>query len=280
MFFLFSCKSGSGKEQKIDTGIKANAGIKATAVLKADTPNTSFTGEVPILCYHQIRDWKTTDSKSARTYILPVEKYKEEIKMLHDSGYHTILPDQLVAYMERGEQLPDHPIMLTYDDADGSQYMSGLPELDKAGFKGVFFIMTVVLNRPDYMSRKEVRALDSMGHVIGCHTWNHEMVTKYDAGDWVKQLEKPTADLQRITGKPVKYFAYPDGIWNSAAIPYLKKNGYTAAFQLWGKSDQHDPIFTVKRILVSGYFDNKDIMRAIHRSERRKEEMLSASNGH
>ena len=27
--------------------------------------------QIPVLCYHQIRDWKTTDSKVSRTYIVP-----------------------------------------------------------------------------------------------------------------------------------------------------------------------------------------------------------------
>jgi hypothetical protein len=53
--------------------------------------------EVPILCYHQIRDWKPTDSKTAQAYICPPAAFAEQMKMLADSGYHTILPDQLYA---------------------------------------------------------------------------------------------------------------------------------------------------------------------------------------
>src|SRR4030095_2647021 len=49
--------------------------------------------QVPILCYHRIRSWKTTDTKSMKDYIVPVETFKEEMKMLADSGYKTILPD-------------------------------------------------------------------------------------------------------------------------------------------------------------------------------------------
>ena len=52
--------------------------------------------QVPILCYHQIRDWKASDSQSAKDYIAPVNTFKAQIKMLADSGYHSILPDQLV----------------------------------------------------------------------------------------------------------------------------------------------------------------------------------------
>jgi len=50
--------------------------------------------QVPIVCYHQIRDWRPKDSKNAKDYIVQIAAFKEHIKMLADSGYHTILPDQ------------------------------------------------------------------------------------------------------------------------------------------------------------------------------------------
>jgi peptidoglycan/xylan/chitin deacetylase (PgdA/CDA1 family) len=37
-------------------------------------------------------------------------------------------------------------------------------------------------------------------------------------GDWVKQVDKPSQELERITGKPVDYFAYPFGLWNKQAV--------------------------------------------------------------
>src|SRR5882672_7067427 len=48
--------------------------------------------QVPILCYHQVRDWKPTDSKMAKDYIMPPANLRAQLQMLADSGYHTILP--------------------------------------------------------------------------------------------------------------------------------------------------------------------------------------------
>ena len=52
--------------------------------------------QVPILCYHQIRDWKPTDSKTSRTYIVPPAVFAAQMRMLADSGFHTISADQLI----------------------------------------------------------------------------------------------------------------------------------------------------------------------------------------
>jgi len=257
---FINCDHSNSQEQPIQ---KTPAQIEKT-IAGLDEPDS----HIPILCYHQVRDWKSNDSKNARTYILPVDAFKEQMKWLHDRGYHTILPDQLIAYIEKGTALPPHPVMLTFDDAIQSQYINALPELNKAGFKAVFFIMTVVLNHNEYMSKDEVEELAKQGHVIGCHTWDHRPVTLYNESDWMTELEKPTAELEKITGKPIKYFAYPYGTWDDAAISRLEKNGYTAAFQLWGKGDQPSPLYTIKRQLVSGYWDTKEFINTIHRLEK------------
>lgn len=72
-------------------------------------------GSVPVLCYHQIRDWTPKDSKTAKVYIVPVANFKAEMKILHDKGYHSISPDQLIAHLQHGAPLPSKPIMITLD---------------------------------------------------------------------------------------------------------------------------------------------------------------------
>lgn len=206
--------------------------------------------EVPILCYHQIRDWKPTDSKSAQTYIVPPASFAEQMKMLADSGYHTILPDQLYAYLNEGTPLPSKPVMLTFDDTDLDQYTVAKPIMDKYNFKGVFFVMTVSIGRPRYMNKEQIKDLADNGHTIGSHTWDHHNVKKYQGADWVTQIEKPTKQLEAITGKSIKYFAYPFGLWNPQAIPELKKRGMIAAFQLYAPRDGQDPLYTIRRIIV------------------------------
>jgi peptidoglycan/xylan/chitin deacetylase (PgdA/CDA1 family) len=212
--------------------------------------------EVPVLCYHQIREFRETDSKSARAYIVPTTNFREQLKMLSDSGYHTILPDQLYNYLTTGAALPSKPIMLTFDDSRLEHFTIAAAEMKKYGFKGVFFIMTVSLDRPNYMTKAQVKELADAGNVIGSHTWDHHNVKKYIDQDWITQIEKPSVQLQKITGRPVKYFAYPFGLWNKQAIPHLKQRSMLAAFQLSEKRDQDDPLYTIRRIIVPGSWTN------------------------
>lgn len=222
--------------------------------------------EVPILCYHQIRDFQSSDSKTARDYIVPVANFREQMKLLADSGYHAVVPDQLYDYLTKGTPLPSKPVMITFDDTRVDQYTVALPELNKHGFKGVFFIMTVSLNRPGYMSPAQVKQLSDEGHTIGSHTWNHGNVKTYAEKDWITQVEKPSKQLQGITGKKVDYFAYPFGLWNKEAIAELKKRDFKAVFQLTAHRDQNDPLFSIRRMIVPGNWSAATMQKVMRRS--------------
>ena len=219
--------------------------------------------QIPVLCYHQIRDWKASDSKKAKDYIVPVGVFREQMKMLADSGYHTISPDELLAYLTNNRALPSKPVMLTFDDTDLGQYTEGFSQMRKYGFKGMFFIMTVSLGRPNYMTKEQVKELSDSGNVVGSHTWDHHNVKKYEGKDWETQIDKPTRQLETITGKPIRYFAYPFGLWNEEAIPELKKRNFEAAFQLVTRRDDKDPLFTIRRMIVPGYWSTKTLLHAM-----------------
>jgi len=217
-----------------------------------------------VLSYHQVRNWNDKDPASAKTYIIPITRFKEHMRVLYDSGYKTILPDEYLSRLQTGQPL-EKRFILSFDDGTLSQYENALPVLEQYGFKAVFFIMTVTLNRPRYMSSAQVRTLAERGHVIGCHTWDHHSVSKYKPEDWEIQLYKPRKQLQQISGQQVKYFAYPFGTWTKASITHLQRYHYEAAFQLAGEVDTVCPQFTVRRLLVDGYWNATTFMSQINK---------------
>ena len=239
------------------------ATIPASSI--ADAATILARKQVPILCYHQIRDWRAKDSKSARDYIIPVANFKEQMQMLADSGYHSISPDQLYAYLTTGASLPSKPVLLSFDDGDLDQYETALPILDKHGFKASFFIMTVAIGRrgyQPYMDKAQIKDLADRGHTVGLHTWDHHNVKKYQGDDWKIQIEEPKKKLEDIIGKPVRHFAYPFGLWNEAAPPELKKRGLLTAFQLAEKKrDAQEPLFSIRRIIAGGQWSAKTLHR-------------------
>ncbi len=113
------------------------------------------------------------------------------------------------------------------------------------------------------MTTEQIKQLSDDGQVIGSHTWDHHNVKKYVGEDWVIQIEKPTKKLEEITGKHPDYFAYPFGLWNPEAIPELKKRGFKAAYILSTKRDPNDPLFTIRRIIASGYWSSSTLYKSM-----------------
>lgn len=257
---LFSCNNND--KEKSTTP----ASTTSAPAVKGDTGKTSIVADaaailakkqVPILCFHHISD------KPMGEYGLSPALFAADLQALADSGYQTILPDQLYNYLATGASIPEKSFMLTYDDTDEEQFSIAGPEMAKHNFKGVYFIMTISIGRPRYMSKEQIKQLSDDGHVIAAHTWDHHMVTKYNDSDWNKQLTESKQKLELITGKPVDYFAYPFGLWNQAAFQPLQQRGIKMAFQLSTKMDTVQPLYTVRRMIVPGNWSTSGFMKAM-----------------
>ncbi len=277
LLFIASCSSHT--QEKVNGPLSADSvtvdvsapGIPpADSIRVADAATILSRKQVPILCYHQVRNWKETDGKVGKDYIVEIENFKAHMQMLADSGYRTILPDQLYAYLNEGTPLPEKPVMLTFDDTDLDQFTHVRPILEKHGFKAAYFIMTVVIGKKgkfvEYMNSEQIKQLADEGNEIGHHTFDHKNFKKYQGTDWEEQLDKPTKRLEEITGKKMNYFAYPFGLWNAEGIPELKKRGFKMAFSLADKRDPNDPLFTVRRIIASGYWSPKTLHNSMLKS--------------
>lgn len=279
LLFVSGCQSASTTQQKDAEASPSSQSDNKTGLaqpinieeIKATDAKTVFARkQVPILCYHQVRNWKPTDGKVGKDYIVEIENFKNQIKMLSDSGFNTILPDELYAYLNEGKPLPSKPIMLTFDDTDMDQFTVVRPTLQQYGYKATYFIMTVSIGRKgkftDYMTKEQIKQLSDEGNTIGSHTYDHKNFKKYTGKDWEEQLDKPTKKLEEITGKKIHYFAYPFGLWNAEGIPQLKKRDFKMAFQLATKRDEKEPLYTVRRIIASGYWSPKTLSNAIKNS--------------
>lgn len=259
-------ESSKKDSEKIDTSKEPEV-LKAAPVSKeraiADAATILARKQVPVLCYHHIREAKPGQSETFKSYSVSPSQFAEQMKALHDSGYQTVLPDQLYNYLAYGDPLPPKPVMITFDDTDEEQYSIGWKEMKKYGFKGVYFIMTISINKPRYMTKDQIKDLSDNGNAIESHTWDHKNVKKYDDEDYQKQLLNPRKTIEEITGKSATYFAYPFGVWDKNAINMLKKAEFKLAFILSTKRDSTDPLYTVRRMIVPTQWSTKGVMNAM-----------------
>ena len=262
LIFIASCSIVPVQKENIKALPGKNTDSAQTKTI-ADIAAILAKKEVPVLCYHHIRNFRPRESERMKGYEVSPAAFAEQMKALSDSGYQTILPGQLYDYLTHEGKLPPKPVMISFDDTDEEQFTIGASEMNKYGFKGVYFVMTISINRPRYMSKEQLKQLADSGDDIEAHTWDHHMVTKYKGGDFDTQFVKPKKKIEEITGKPAEYFAYPFGLWNEAAIPELKKAGYKMAFILSTKRDSAEPLYTIRRMIVPGQWSAPGMIKAM-----------------
>jgi peptidoglycan/xylan/chitin deacetylase (PgdA/CDA1 family) len=150
-------------------------------------------------------------------------------------------------------RLPPRPVMITFDDNNAEQYAEAAPLLEKYGYRGAFFIMTVTIGKRYYMSAPELRDLEARGHVIGGHTWDHRDMAILEPEELQKQLDDSESDLQDALGHKPLFVSYPYGGYTQAVVAELQKRGYHGAFRLDNADDPPvDPPFMIPRAIIPG----------------------------
>ena len=140
--------------------------------------------EIPVLCYHNIR---TALDHHSPELTVTEQTFDDQIGALHENGYHTILPDDLYDYLAKGSPLPSKPIMISFDDSHEEHFSIAAKEMERYGFRGVFFVTTIVIDKPHYLSSQEIYALAKAGHTVACHTYDHPLLTRLPDNEWVKR---------------------------------------------------------------------------------------------
>ena len=97
LFLLVGCQSGTKEakpESTVETDTVTVKKMEAKKVM-ADAATILSKKEVPILCYHNIREFSNTASDVMKTNTVKPAAFAAQMKTLADAGYHTILPEQI-----------------------------------------------------------------------------------------------------------------------------------------------------------------------------------------
>lgn len=203
---------------------------------------------VPILNYHMV------DDGYENPLVMNTKDFEEQMKYLKEAGYHTINSQQLYAYLYEGAELPDKPIMITFDDGYADNYTKAYPIMKKYGFTGTIFVITdtaVHTEQGRYLSWEQIEEMGKDGFSFESHTVNHKDLTKVTPEALAYELQQSKMEMEEHLGKLCRMIAYPEGEYNKRVIQATKEAGYALAFTIdIGRVHRGDNPFLLPRIPV------------------------------
>ncbi|HTZ04704.1 MAG TPA: polysaccharide deacetylase family protein [Gaiellaceae bacterium] len=130
-----------------------------------------------MLLYHRIGP--------SGSYTVAPGTFDAEMQRLHDLGFQAITLDQYVRFV-RGDavDLPERPILITFDDGYASAWDNADPVLARYGWSAAMYIPTAAVGTPAHLTWEQLRQMQSSGRwQIDEHAGDgHVLVTADAAG--------------------------------------------------------------------------------------------------
>lgn len=203
--------------------------------------------KVIVLNYHKI------DNMHISLSVKP-EDFERQMKYLAEHNFRSITPQELYAALVGGAELPENPVLITFDDGYMDNYTNAYPILKKYGLKATIFVITGFLDRaqPGYFTWGQAAEMEASGLInIESHTVTHTSLTDLTEEQVKMELERSKNDIERRLGKQVDFLAYPTGTYNLHIAALVKEAGYKGAFTVkYGNVDRASNVFAIERVPV------------------------------
>ncbi|PIE81903.1 MAG: hypothetical protein CSA11_01970 [Chloroflexi bacterium] len=190
----------------------------------------SWTLRVPILMYHYISH-PPEDADIYRTDLsVTPENFRQQMAYLAENGYTPIDLYQLSAAITAKTELPEKPVVLTFDDGYLDNYENAFPILQEFSFIGTFFVITNLVDQgaAGYANWEQLEEMAAAGMRIESHTKDHPDLSEKDREGVIFQVLGAQETIAAHIGYMPRYLCYPGGRYTEETMQVL------ADLDLWG----------------------------------------------
>ncbi len=164
------------------------------------------------------------------------EVFREQMAYLAENGFTTVDLYDLSRTISNKQELPEKPIILTFDDGYLDIYENAFPILQEYGFTGTFFIPTAFIdnNRAGYMNWAMIEEMAAEGHRFEPHSRTHLDLRGRERDTLIWEILGPQETLAAHIGYTPRYFAYPSGQYDQDVISLLYELDFWGAVTTMG----------------------------------------------
>ena len=267
-------------------------GFLLTAFDTEDSAEDEYGGVfLPVLMYHQITPF-ITDSE----WEISRSMFWRQMQFLWFNGFNTITIAELIEYVFGDGELPDNPVLVTFDDGYLNVYRYAFPVLEHFGHRAVTFVIghnvgqstykdTGFLVTPKFSfadARNMLHVMDIQSHSFDMHQWPYfeagrareNMLRWYDEcvyefTEILKNDHKKISSLiYRELGIDVVAVAFPGGRFDELVLEILVDLGVKVTFRSTPGTNmvmRGEPasLHGLRRINMTDQMDEGELMRLL-----------------
>lgn len=273
------CQQETGKKR---SSAKVSRKLRAVITRILGTPRQvthqlpQVTYRLPILMYHRVAP--AGPDYLARYRIRP-DVFEEQLRYLHDEGFHTIDLEEWRRAMQANKPIPRRAVILTFDDGYRDFIKYAWPSLKRYNFSAIVFLVADKIGQSNswdnifgeevpLLGWKDILQLQDKGIRFGSHSATHPHLTELSHAGVVNEGARSRAILERGLKTPVTAFAYPHGSEDRAVQHLIGACGYTFGLSCRpGPSKLNDPLLGLPRIEITGSDDIREFISRINISQ-------------
>lgn len=196
------------------------------------------------LLYHEIGP-KPRPSANLDCFCIE-RRFREQMRFLKDNAIPVVSSAEICELLSCGGQLPQHGVILTFDDADVSFLEYAMPTLEDLDFPSTVFAVAGMLgqraswvkdsrNAIPLMSGQQLRSLPAHRIEIGSHSMSHRKLTELTEAQAFTDLRDSRAALEDLLDRPILSLAYPHGHYSTRIMEMASSAGYASAYSTDGQ---------------------------------------------
>ena len=213
--------------------------------------------DLPILMYHHLSE--EGDNSSTISYDL----FAQHLEAMENAGYNTITTQDLLDYVYEDADLPENPVLITFDDGYLSNYETAYPLLREYGMNAIIFVIGVSIGQDSYkdtgspmiphFSLEQGAEMEASGLVeIQSHSYDFHQVKELDSepvragilqlegesdADYAALVLEDCAKMSSLLPSSPIAFAYPYGRYSQKSESLLSQAGIQITFTTVSKSN-------------------------------------------
>lgn len=208
-----------------------------------------------IICYHVVESPFDTEFSITR------QTFLQQMQYLAATGYRVVSLADVYDYVAgRRESLPKNAVVITVDDGYRCVHSEIYPILKKYRFPFTVFIYPKWIGQSSYaLSWSQIEEMAASGVDIQSHSLSHSSLTLRSNGtanrtylSWLRaELEGSKEEIEKRTGQPVRFLAYPYGDYDPLVASHASAAGYAAGLTCdFGPVREGSDPFRLRRIVI------------------------------